>query len=105
MLSVQEPEFRWGVAGWQTQITGRLFTDEVFTFRKGAEDFIGKAKALFASENRPIADDEMFPVLLKVSTSICSEEETMSYDREQKDWLEKHGQAAKRRRKAEQANI
>jgi len=98
MLSLQEPEFRWGVACWQTKITGRLFTEEFFTFKKGAEEYISKTKEHFAAENNPMAADDMFPVLLKVSTAICSDEDTSAYDAEQTVWLEQHGQVAKRRR-------
>ena len=98
MLSIQEPELRWGIAGWQTKLTGRLFTEEFFTFRKEADAFIEKTKALFADEGTPMNADDMFPVLLKVSTAICSDDEMSAYDAEQAAWLEQHGQAAKRRR-------
>ena len=105
MLSIQEPEFQWGIAGWQTKLTGRLFTEEMFTFKKEAEAYIEKMKDCSADEGAPMKDGDMYPVLLKVSISICSEEETNAYDAEQSAWLEQHGQAAKRRREAEQANI
>ena len=103
MLSIKEPEFRWGVASWATDVTGRLYTEDFFTFRKDAEAYIEKTKAFFASEGKTTADDDMFPVLLKVVTSICADEETVAYANEQAEWLEEHGQAAKRRR-AEQTH-
>lgn len=105
MLSIKEPYLRWGISGWQTAITGRLFTEELFTFKAGADTYIDKAKAFFASEGRPMADDEMFPVLIKFSASICSDEETNSYANKQAEWLEEHGQAAKRRRAANMHNV
>ena len=98
MLNLEAPELRWGVAGWGTKITGRLYTEEIFTFRKDAQEYIDKTNAFFSSEGRPTSDDDMFPVLLSISTSICSDEETRAYDTEQVEWLERHGQAAKRRR-------
>lgn len=105
MLSIKEPEFRWGVASWATDVTGRLYTEDFFTFRKDAEAYIEKTKAFFASEGKTTADDDMFPVLLKVVTSICTDEETIDYANEQSAWLEEHGQAAKRRRAEQTHNI
>lgn len=105
MLSIKEPEFRWGIASWATDLTGRLYTEDSFTFKKEAETYIENTKAFLSSEGKPTSDDDMFPVLLKISASICSVDEMNAYAQEQTDWLEKHGQAAKRRRETEQSNI
>lgn len=97
MFSVKEPELRWGIASWGTAITGYLFTPDLFVFKKHAEERIAEFMAVYEEQGKPEKEGYMFPVLLKISSSICSDDETKIYHDQQSAWLEKKGQAAIRK--------
>lgn len=103
MLELNTPQKQWAIAHSATDLTGRLWDDRFFTFRSHAEYEIEKIRQHFQEDGRPLQEDELCPVLIVVTATICPPDEAAAYDAEQTAWLEEHGQAAQRRRR-EQAH-
>lgn len=80
-MNLNEPTLVWGVATTSTAITNSLFTDETFTFKKGAEAFIENA-----GESIEVRD--LLPVLLRVRYELCDDVQADALDVKQVAWLQ-----------------
>lgn len=103
MLELNNPDKQWAIAHDATNLTGRLWSEQLFTFRSHAEQEIERVQKLCAEDGTPMRDGQLKPVLVNVTVTLCSEAETAAYDAEQTAWLNEHSQAAKRRRQAQSA--
>lgn len=81
MLMIGKPNKAWGIAHQSTDITGSLFSAELFTFRHQAEKFILRANKTLGRDNG------LHPVLVEISASICECDAAAEYDAEQVEWL------------------
>lgn len=97
MLKLNEPQQYWGIAHWGTEITGALFTDELFVFKKDAEAYIERLNAARAESNEaPLKENYAKPVLLNVTVAVCSDEVAELYDSQQVHWLARKSQSVLR---------
>lgn len=81
MLMIGKPNKAWGIAHQSTDITGSLFSAELFTFRYQAEEFILRANKMLRRDNG------LHPVLVELSASIGECDATAEYHAEQVEWL------------------
>jgi hypothetical protein len=97
MLKLNDPQQYWGIAHWGTEVTGALFTDELFVFKKDAQAYIERLNAARAESNEtPLDEGYARPVLLNVTATICSDEATELYDQQQVHWLARKSQSSLR---------
>ena len=95
-MQINEPQKYWGVAHWGTGQTGMLFTDELFTFKKGAEAFIQRLHdARSEANSTPLDVDYARPVLLNVTVTICTDQEAVEHHEQQIHWLENDSPSAR----------
>lgn len=92
MLELNTPQKQWAIAHDATNFTGMLWSDQLFTFRSHAEQEIERVRKLSDEEGTPMRDEQLHPVLVHVTVSLCPTDEAAAYAAEQEAWLRERGQ-------------
>jgi hypothetical protein len=85
MMELAKVQKYWGIQSSSTVITGRLFTDDLFTFKHQALEYVRK---VHESSDLERPEDYVTPVLLNVMVHVASREDTEAYEKDQRKWLD-----------------